>query len=89
MSGGGRDAVDIGGAKIPGLLGWWLPVGARKWHAADEQRRSLCGLYAAMGVASFEEITAEASPTTPDDCRACARKVEAAWNAFDAVRGGA
>lgn len=68
---------------IPGLLGWWLPGGAKKWHAADDQRRSLCGKYAAMGVTDFEEVTSDAVPTTEDDCRACARKVEKAWYAFD------
>ena len=67
--------------KIPGLRGWWQPDTAMKWHAFKENDRSLCGQYFSVGVEQnqFEEIWAEACPTTEDDCRHCAERVEKIW----------
>lgn len=61
------------------LEGWAFPTTtARKAHFfRGPDRRSLCGRYALLIVARGQEPTPDTGGRGPDDCKACADRLEA------------
>lgn len=59
--------------------GWAFPtLAAKKPHFfRGPDRRSLCGRYALIFIPSGLQIAPDTGTTSPADCAACARKLEA------------
>ena len=52
--------------------GWWRPPAGSKFHFVGDDERALCGQWAYLQ----GQLLPEDGPS-PDDCKACRRKVDA------------